>query len=221
MCELPKCPCQSSALPRPVRDCSRTQPCSRLTVYYPSTVFRLDNNMAEVFAIFSSTISAIDIAVRASTKLGNLVVQWKNAPQIILAISNEVADLTVVLSRIQEAEGDLKRADARHNDEFLRSLNDQLHKAQQFLAELGTFIQDLDRSTSSKKKRRWVLKGSRAATLQRDLRNTRQKINELLLTYNVYVKSTFNITLHFTQRIQDINSLTRHIVRAAPESSLN
>ncbi|KAI1197408.1 hypothetical protein F5X97DRAFT_324438 [Nemania serpens] len=60
--------------------------------------------MAETFALLSAAAGLADVSAKASLKLRGLVLDFKNAPTLILALSNEVAEISVVLDRVNESQ---------------------------------------------------------------------------------------------------------------------
>lgn len=141
--------------------------------------------MAEAFGTFSAVISVLDIGVRTSTKLSQLINEWKFAPNLLLALSNEVSDLDVVLDRIKESQNTIQTSNILQNAELLTQLNTQLQRAKHTLTELEKSINDFDRLSTLRKRNKWLLKKSKAESLQKDLRIRRRQINDLLLVYNV------------------------------------
>lgn len=149
------------------------------------------------FSVFSSAISVLDIAIRASKALHGLYTELAEAPELILALSNETADISMVLSRVSEARKMLNRLDAPQNTAFLEALDRHILTAKVILSRLDILVTELHRQSGSVKRIKWCLRKNKAFTLKDELRAVRQRINEILITYNMWVKLlSFYITSH-------------------------
>jgi len=103
-----------------------------------------------------------------------------------LTLSNELADIAVVLARLDDTRKTLE-ADASNSPtdvEFLGALNDNLRKAGSLLQELEVLSNKLVVCSTRRKRIRWLLEKSKAAELQASLRDVRLRINELLVARN-------------------------------------
>lgn len=95
--------------------------------------------MAETFALLSAAAGLADVSAKASLKLRGLVLDFKNAPTLILALSNEVAEISVVLDRVNESQRAVRSlSDSQHDAAFLTSLDSQLNNARAIIANLDS-----------------------------------------------------------------------------------
>lgn len=141
--------------------------------------------MADPFSAFSAALSVLDVTGRTSAKLVDLVCNWKDAPALIVALSNETEDLKVVMDRIRDAGQTVQDRNMKNDTDFTFALGAQLQKARDHLGELETLVDDLKRGNSIVERGKWLLKKSIAAEIQTQLRDVRLRINELLLAHNV------------------------------------
>lgn len=150
----------------------------------------------------SSVTSVIDIVARTTTALGALITDWKNAPAAILALSNEAADLTIVLDRLRDASLVARQVDAQRDAEVVSALDEQFRLARDALAELDALVSALRRRRGLTRRNEWILKKSAAARLQQRIRAVRSKINDIVLGYTMYglfanadsINDTSNVT---------------------------
>jgi len=149
--------------------------------------------MADPFSVFSSALSLIDIATRISASLLSIYSELKNAPMLILALSNEVADISLVLDRVynaRQAPDGVSPLSSNRNTTYLAALDNQLEKARALLVELEALSTNLTKEKGLKTRITWILNQSNAEALKNQLIAARTKINEILLAYNTYVSLT-------------------------------
>lgn len=146
--------------------------------------------MADPFSIFSSALSLTDIATRTSASLISISRELKNAPGLILALSNEVTDISLVLERVRDTRqvsNGLSLLGHNQHTEYLAALDNQLNKARFLLKKLEDISTDLASEKKPQKRIKWILKRSNAEALKNQLIAARTKINEILSAYNAYV----------------------------------
>lgn len=136
------------------------------------------------FSAFSSAISVLDIAIRASKALYGLYTELVGAPELILALSNETADISVVLGRVGEARKTLDRLDTLQNATFLAALDGHIFTAKVILSRLDILATELRSQTGSIKRVKWCLRKNKANGLKDELRAVRQRINEILVAHS-------------------------------------
>lgn len=129
-------------------------------------------------------------------KLRKLVHTTKHAPDEILAISNEISDLNLILSDLEsliQAEEIINLPDHFNAPEpdFNRSITTQLNKAKAKLGELQSLINELCTTlpNGSLKFQRiaWTRKRGHAVALQQDLANVKGTLKLILDAKNAYV----------------------------------
>jgi hypothetical protein len=140
--------------------------------------------MADPISILSGVVSLLDVSRRASSGLLALCRDLKNAPELILALSNEVSDINVVLSRMNDSRMAADSA-SKQNLSFLTTLEYQFDKAKVLLSDLERLLRTLSQEKSRTQRIKWVLRKSNAEELKNQLREVRVKMNETLVSYNV------------------------------------
>ncbi|KAK3386478.1 hypothetical protein B0H63DRAFT_540372 [Podospora didyma] len=153
--------------------------------------------MADPLSALSGIVSLIDITTRASASLHKLYMELKNAPTLILALANEIADLTVVLDRASGARDTLGRLDPAENAGFVTALSALLDKAKDILSRLEMLSKDLLRQKwSSVKRVKWSLTQSKATSLKNEVREVRIKMNEILIAHNSAISARIELELY-------------------------
>jgi len=112
---------------------------------------------------------------------------------LILALSNEVADISLVLDRVynaRQAPDGVSPLSSNRNTTYLAALDNQLEKARALLVELEALSTNLTKEKGLKTRITWILNQSNAEALKNQLIAARTKINEILLAYNTYVSLT-------------------------------
>jgi hypothetical protein len=134
--------------------------------------------------VLASASSLLDITIRASSAFHKIYKELKDGPALILALSNETADLTIVLNQVGRAKKTLERLDPHENAAVVTALGARLGRAKEILENLDTFATDLLRQKRSTQRIQWCLKKGKATTLKDDVREVRMKLNELLTAHN-------------------------------------
>ncbi len=138
--------------------------------------------MAEPFSILAGAAGVADVAAKTLSKLRELVSEFKIVPALILALSNEVAEIRVVLERVEDSRQAVESAGGAQPDSaFLADLDGQLGTARAILAELETLAVALRAGNSPSERFRWLRKRKHVARLKGRLREVRGRINELLV----------------------------------------
>lgn len=141
--------------------------------------------MADPFSILAGAAGLADVAIKTSLKLCSLVSEFKNAPALILALSNEITELSIVLERVGESRKAVESlGDWQHDASFLNDLDGQLNNARTILGDLGALAATLSSGNSPAERFRWLRKKKHAAQLQGRLKAARKRINELLVSHN-------------------------------------
>ncbi|CAM1507507.1 Fc.00g071480.m01.CDS01 [Cosmosporella sp. VM-42] len=142
--------------------------------------------MAEAISLIASVAGLLDIALRSSKALHSLQSHLRNAPDLIRALSNEVADISVVLARVEDMKNASKAAglNVPNSAAILVDVEVQLRKAKTILIDLDALTKKLAAETPKLKRVKWCLKKSRASDLQSGLKEVRTKINELLVAHS-------------------------------------
>ncbi|KAK5659560.1 hypothetical protein OQA88_762 [Cercophora sp. LCS_1] len=137
----------------------------------------------------------LDISARTSSGLHHLYRSFKNGPDIILALSNEVADLSLVLDSIHGAKRSLMRLKGSEHRRFVDTLTSQLAQAEETLAKIDSITRKLLRQGRSAQRVRWILYQSKAALLKDEMREVRRRINELMTAENITISTSIHLQL--------------------------
>ncbi|KAK0666625.1 hypothetical protein QBC41DRAFT_280530 [Cercophora samala] len=149
--------------------------------------------MAEVFGIVAGVVGLADVGTRLSLRLRETVRTWSNAPLEVLALNNEISDLTAVLRFTEDA---CRGAKHTHMSEsFTMTLEQQLRTARQFLERIEDIIVLLSSVTGAKQKKRWIQLKATVARQKEELRAVRLKIWDLLHVHQVFAGARMQLEL--------------------------
>lgn len=141
--------------------------------------------MADPFSILAGAAGLADVSVTTSSKLHSLISEFKRAPDLILALSNETAEISVVLERVNESRQVVESVgDAQHDAAFLAALDSQLNSARDILTELESLAVLLSPGKPANQGFRRLRQKKHATKLRSRLKEVRERINELLVAHN-------------------------------------
>lgn len=140
--------------------------------------------MAEVFGIIAGALGVLDVSKRGIDHLDHVCSRWRNAPQELLDLRNEVEDLRVVLDQVMEAKLTIETA-SRQDAPLAAALDEQYRKANDQITALEEILNDLNGIASYKKKYKWVRKEGKIEVIKMQVRRVRQTISSLLITHGV------------------------------------
>jgi hypothetical protein len=141
--------------------------------------------MADPISCTASAATIFAFALRTCADLRALLSDLKNAPKLIMALSNEVADISVVLDRTSDVSLSLQGLTPERNAAFTTSLSRHLDSAAAILGKLDALVKSLQKGGTSINRVKWLLKKSDAVEIKSQLREVRLSINDLLVAYNV------------------------------------
>jgi hypothetical protein len=141
--------------------------------------------MADPISVFATAAGLLGITASASRALRSLYSELAGAPVLILALSNETADISVVLNRVGDARQALDRLDTKQNAAFIAALDSHLAGAKTILGQLEALSNDLLSQKGSIKRIKWCLRKAEATGLKDEIRAIRQRINEVVTAHNV------------------------------------
>jgi hypothetical protein len=141
--------------------------------------------MAEVFSIITAAVGALDVGVRVSAKLAQSIATWKSATPEILALQNEVTDLSVVLEHASNIKQAAFAAATGSDHGFASAIDVQLQVAKRHLSELDNLLNMLQLNHPLKRRWKWFLQKSNTEQIQKHLREARLRIKELVATQNL------------------------------------
>ena len=135
-------------------------------------------------SIAAGVVQFLHFSGSCSKSLRQLVHTVRHAPDEILAVSNEVSDINLILSDIEATNKALEAAGAHINHEYLKGLSTLLPLARTKLGQLDGFVAELfltqpDGQTKFQRYN-WVRKKSAVIALQKDLVDVKRKLGLLL-----------------------------------------
>ncbi|KAK3319029.1 ankyrin repeat-containing domain protein [Apodospora peruviana] len=127
--------------------------------------------MADPVSMLTGVGGLLALTVRTSSSLHKIYGKLKNGPLLIIALSNEIADLSLVLDRVNSAKETLERLDPAENAAFITALDGQLDKA------------------------RGTLQETEATALKDEVRDVRHRINDILIAHNSAISARIELEL--------------------------
>jgi hypothetical protein len=158
--------------------------CLQKALHIMISIGKYNNIMAEVFGIIAGALGALDVSKRGIDRIDHVCSRWRNAPQELLELRNEVQDLRVVLDQIMEAKTTIETT-SQQDAPFAAALDEQYKKANDSLTGLEDILDDLNGIKGYKKKYKWVRKEGKIDAMKMQIRRVRQTISSLLLTHGV------------------------------------
>ncbi|KAK4176608.1 ankyrin repeat-containing domain protein [Triangularia setosa] len=152
--------------------------------------------MADPLSIASGVASLLNVAGRTATCLYEFHQDLKHGPDLILALSNEVSDLILVLDRINEARETLQTLARRESTPYVSVLGAQLDTAQEVLSKLESLSTALSGHKRSMQRIKWCLRQNKAAALKNEVREVRLRINEIMTAHNTQVLPIPRVEVH-------------------------
>ena len=84
----------------------------------------------------------------------DLIRNWDNVPILILALSNEAADLAVVMNRTLDAGQAVRTYNPQRDSAFISALDAHLQKAQSHLTDMDALVDSLNSGKSFARRNR-------------------------------------------------------------------
>ncbi|KAK0708868.1 hypothetical protein B0T21DRAFT_83037 [Apiosordaria backusii] len=162
--------------------------------------------MADPLSIASGVASLLNVAGRTATCLYEFHQDLKHGPDLILALSNEVSDLTLVLDRVNGACESLENLAVRESTPYVSALGAQLGKAQEVFAKLETLSIALSKQKRSMQRIKWCLRQNKVTALKSEVREVRLKINEIMTAHNTVMSAAIQENLAATSAQSDVLS---------------
>lgn len=142
-------------------------------------------SMAEAFGIVAAVIGVVDVGTRVAVQLLAIRHAWKKAPLEILALSNEVSDLNIVMHYTKGACESAKPAST--NPDFIKVLDEHIRSAQLHLSEVTDILYPLLAMKELKRKTKWLKMKARLMAKRNDLKMVRTRIRDLLQAHHMWV----------------------------------
>ncbi|KAK3372296.1 hypothetical protein B0H63DRAFT_550805 [Podospora didyma] len=152
--------------------------------------------MPEPLSIVVGVGSLVNATTRISSCLQKLYQGLKNGPDLIIALSNEIVDLTLVLDQTQRANDNSGRLKSDDSAAFVDALQSQLDKAQDLISKLETLSKSLLKRKRSVQRVKWLLNDSKATALRDEVREVRRRIYEILTAHNTSISARIELQLH-------------------------
>ena len=144
--------------------------------------------MADPLSIASACLSIVDASLRLSDRIRAVVHLWRHAPTEIIALHNEISDLTVVLDHCRMAVRNIQATDIQAGrtgtPDVPADLGQQLRKVETILSQLEGFLDELMAIPGLRKRFQWVKRSSFASTKKDEIRDVRMRINDMLAAHN-------------------------------------
>ena len=137
--------------------------------------------MSDPLSVIASVVALLDTGAKSASHLRRLIHEFRHADGELIALSNEVHDLHVVLAEVELAS---QITTFLPQTQLLTALSTQLGRAKTKLVELEALIQSISQLQPSGalevNRVAWLSKKATAKRLQVDLRDVKQKIFALL-----------------------------------------
>ncbi|MCJ1230828.1 hypothetical protein MMC12_007502 [Toensbergia leucococca] len=137
--------------------------------------------MSDPLSVIASVVALLDTGSKTAKHLRRLIHHFRHADDELIALSNEVNDLCLVLTEVERTSQDTT---IRPQTQLMDALSTQLGRAKTKLAELETLIQSVSKvqlsGTLRVNKIAWLSKKATARGLQEHLKDVRLKICALL-----------------------------------------
>ncbi|MCJ1314219.1 hypothetical protein MMC25_007899 [Agyrium rufum] len=139
--------------------------------------------MAEL-SLLVNVANLLDMGIRCRKSISDLVRQYRDAPNELIALSNEVSDLNIVLTEIESTYNSLSAHAGGPQTRFATALAGQLATAKANLNKLDSLTRSLSTALPSGSVKfnnfAWLSKRNLAIKLKDSIRDTRSNITLLL-----------------------------------------
>ncbi|KLU92355.1 hypothetical protein MAPG_11301 [Magnaporthiopsis poae ATCC 64411] len=160
--------------------------------------------MAEPFSIAASAISLAAIAAHTSRVLSNFCSEVKHAPALVVALSNEVNDLKLVLDKVSSATSSLAAPTAStpgpstssSNVAMEARLRDMLARAKNLLVELDILSRQLSGLDTAAQRIKWQFSKTKVENLKDRLRSTSRSLMHIMVSSNLASSTRIELELH-------------------------
>lgn len=142
--------------------------------------------MAEAVGLAISVVGILDTLTRASKHLGEVISTWRNAPDELLALRNELEDMRVVLDEVQHTRKAVEALSSEDGD-FMRILGSQITSMDRQIHALEEILYRLSKLSGYKQRLKWLRKEGRIEEMKVRVRESRESIRSMLLANNVSV----------------------------------
>lgn len=161
--------------------------------------------MAEVVGLVISVVGILDTLARASKHLHEIISAWRNAPDELLALLNEVEDMRVVLDEVQHTRK-VVEALSEEDADFAKNLGSQIAATDRGVHVLEEILCQLSKLGGYRQRLKWIRKGGQIENVKVRLRKSREDVQSLLLANNVSVPFSLRVNIFHKLLLIDIQS---------------
>jgi hypothetical protein len=148
--------------------------------------------MTDPLSAIASILGIIDVSLRTSLIVLQLIQEWNEAPKQVRALSQEIAMSRDVTQRLQELCKAIQRHQLDEVPSCTNSITVQLDRAKPLWAELEQILLFVCGPKRHKaRKLAWMRKAPRVASLQAQLQEIRSSISHILNIYSTFVSYSF------------------------------
>jgi hypothetical protein len=146
--------------------------------------------MAEIFGAAAAALGVLEVGLKASSRLRVVIKTWKNVPQELASLSNELSDTTLLLNLTRNAVRRWSADDVCFEVE--ENIVGQLDRTKDALSDLEKQIKELYSVEEWKRKRKWIRLKPTIYQKRDELRDCRARIGVFLQSCDMYVRSPAN-----------------------------
>ena len=140
--------------------------------------------MADPLSATASAITVIALCTQCMKQLRSLICSLRDVPNELVALSNEISDLELILEEVKDTSESIEKNPAGN----LRSANlisEQLEKAKSTMNELDELTKKFAKVRPGKMQMErfaWLSKGTDVKVLQKKLQKVKSNLSTLLAT---------------------------------------
>jgi hypothetical protein len=148
-------------------------------------------------SITAALVSFLSFSGSCSSQLRRIIRDTNHAPDEILALSNEISDLNILLSDLEVASRDIENSSqSQSGHSIAHAIKGQLAKAKSTLVQLGSHASELfdvlpDGSLRFQRYM-WIREKSKVTTLQQDLVGIKRSLALMLASATAYVSDNID-----------------------------
>jgi hypothetical protein len=148
--------------------------------------------MAELASFFLAITGGVDITVRTSSKIAQLIHEWKDAPAQIISLDEEIQNSRQVAMQLKAFCESL----GANPDAFdVTAVSSLVRKAKPSWVKLEEILESLRDSKGRLRKGRWIKIMHQVTSLQGKLRELRLATVEILSIYTALVAFSLSIQI--------------------------
>ena len=139
--------------------------------------------MADPLSATASVITVIALCAKCTKGLHSRLQSLCNGPSELMAINNELNDLSIIFEDIKEALSIMKESSAG-SAKSIKLLSQQLEKAESLLKELEAVIEDtrVSKRKTQSERLTWLRKKGKIEGLQKAIKDNKSNLRMVLAT---------------------------------------